>query len=177
MGARTAVFLDRDGTLIADKHYLNDPEAVELLDGAVDALRGFRERGHLLVLVSNQSGVARGLISKSELAAVHARLERELLRHALRFDGAYYCEHGPDDGCTCRKPAPGMLRSAAEDLGVDLGGSLMIGDKAIDVRAGRDAGCSAALLGDAALASACRADFFGPDWPSLLHAIPPTFAR
>ena len=172
----TAVFLDRDGTIIVDRHYPNDPEQVLLVDGVIGALRGFRTRGHRLIVVSNQSGVARGLISPEELNAVHQRMVQLLAQHEIQLDGAYYCQHGPDAACDCRKPAPGMLLAAARDLNVRLDGSLMIGDKVTDVQAGRAAGCTTALLGDASLGSESRADFHGPDWATLLLSIPAAFA-
>jgi D-glycero-D-manno-heptose 1,7-bisphosphate phosphatase len=142
----SAAFLDRDGTIIYDEDYLADPARVRLVPGAADALRALRRRGMLLVIVSNQSGVARGLIRADELAAVHARLEAVLRAEGIVLDGAYHCLHGPDDGCACRKPRPGMLLRAAEEHAIDLASSWMIGDKPSDVEAGRAAGCRAALF-------------------------------
>ena len=103
-----------------------------------------------LVIVTNQSGLARGLVTPAEAAAVQAEVERQFAAAGVRFAGVYVCPHGPDDGCRCRKPAPGMLRDAARDLGLDLARSLMIGDKAADVEAGQAAGCAALRFGPAA---------------------------
>jgi len=136
-----ALFLDRDGTLIRDTSYPRDPTLVELLPGAADALRAAREAGVRLVIVSNQSGVARGLITPAEAAAVQRRVVELFESEGVHFDGAYFCFHGPDDGCECRKPAPGLLLRAASELTLSLSGSMMIGDKASDVEAGRAAGC------------------------------------
>lgn len=143
--ARPALFLDRDGTLIVDVGYPKDPERVELLPGAAAALREARAAGYALVIVSNQSGVARGLVSTDEAARVQARVEERFGAEGVRFDGAYFCFHGPDDGCACRKPAPGLLLRAGEDLGLELSASVMVGDKPSDVQAGRSAGCAHAI--------------------------------
>lgn len=143
--ARRALFLDRDGTLIVDVGYPKDPDRVELLPGAAAALREARAAGYLLVIVSNQSGVARGLVTPEQAARVQARAEERFAAEGVRFDGAYFCFHGPDDGCGCRKPAPGLLLRAGEDLGVELSASVMVGDKPSDVQAGRSAGCEHAV--------------------------------
>jgi D-glycero-D-manno-heptose 1,7-bisphosphate phosphatase len=139
--ARRALFLDRDGTLIVDVGYPRDPEAVELVDGAADALRALQQ-GWALVVISNQSGIGRGLISEQQATAVHERFVARFAALGVRFAGFYYCPHAPDAGCACRKPAPGLLRDAAAELGLDLARSVMIGDKASDIEAGRAAGCA-----------------------------------
>ena len=138
---RPALFLDRDGTLIEDVGYPRDPGRVRLVPGAAGALARLARRGFALVIVSNQSGVARGLISAAEAEAVHAEVVRRFAAAGVAFDGAYYCYHAPDEGCPCRKPAPGLLLRAAGELGLDIGRSFMVGDKAIDVAAGEAAGC------------------------------------
>src|SRR5690606_20244849 len=126
--SRSALFLDRDGTLIVDVGYPRDPERVELVAGAVDALREL-QRDHALVIVSNQSGIGRGLIREDEAVAVHARVIDLFRAAGVTFAGAYYCPHAPEDRCRCRKPAPGLLEDAARELDLDLGRSFMIGDK------------------------------------------------
>lgn len=136
-----ALFFDRDGTLIDDVGHIRDPTQVRLLAGAAAALREVRKAGFFLVLVSNQSGIARGLVSRGEAAAVHRRVVAELALAAVDLDDARYCPHAPDAGCACRKPAPGLLLAAAHELGVDLAASFMVGDKDSDVEAGRRAGC------------------------------------
>jgi D-glycero-D-manno-heptose 1,7-bisphosphate phosphatase len=143
---RRALFLDRDGTVIEDEHYLRDPALIRFLPGALPALRAIAEAGYALVVVSNQSGVARGLITRDELARVHEAFA-ELLRAAgTPLDGAYYCEHGPDDGCACRKPKPGLIQRAIAELNLDPSLSYMIGDKERDCEAGLAAGCRALWL-------------------------------
>ncbi|HVH45906.1 MAG TPA: HAD family hydrolase [Labilithrix sp.] len=144
-----ALFLDRDGTLIRDVGYPRDPAAVELLPGAAVGLTTARELGYRLVIVSNQSGVARGFIQPGEARAVQARVEELFAREGVVFEGAWFCFHGPDEACRCRKPAPGMLVDAAELLGIDRSRSIMIGDKPSDIEAGVAAGCAAVGFGEA----------------------------
>ena len=149
-GLRPAVFLDKDGTLIDDVPYNVDPARVRLAAGAGEGTRALQAAGHALVVVTNQSGVARGLFAPAELAGVRARIE-ELL--GLRLDGFYGCPHHPEGrvaaytgACDCRKPRPGLLLRAARELGLDLARSWMVGDILDDVEAGSRAGCRTALL-------------------------------
>lgn len=143
-----ALFLDRDGTLIVDVGYPRDPDLVELLPGATEALQVASGLGYRLVIVSNQSGVARGLIQRSEARSVHERVALLFGREGVTFDAAYFCFHAPADNCACRKPKPGMLLQAKHDLGLDLGQCLMVGDKASDVEAGVAAGARAFSFGE-----------------------------
>jgi len=142
---RTAVFLDRDGTLIVDTGYPNDPDAVVLIDGAAAALRALPPE-LALVIISNQSGLARGLITPAQAAAVAARVQARFAAEGVTFAGAYHCPHAPDDGCACRKPAPGMLLQAARELYLDLAASIVVGDKPSDVDAAHNAGCRGGVL-------------------------------
>jgi D-glycero-D-manno-heptose 1,7-bisphosphate phosphatase len=146
MPSRRAVFLDRDGTIIHDRGYPRDPALVELLPGAANGLTILRERGLLLVVVSNQSGLARGLVTPAEAKAVHRRFLTCLAEQGLVLDGVYYCPHGPDEDCSCRKPAPGLILQAAAELKIDLSRSFMTGDKRSDVEAGIRAGCTSILF-------------------------------
>jgi D-glycero-D-manno-heptose 1,7-bisphosphate phosphatase len=139
-----ALFLDRDGTLITDVGYPRDPALVEPLPGAIDALREL-QHSWKLVIISNQSGIGRGLITGAEAAAVHARVVEVFAAGGVTFAGAYYCPHAPDAGCRCRKPAPGLLLDAAAELDLDLTTSAMIGDKPSDLEAGRAAGVARAI--------------------------------
>ena len=143
---RRAVFLDRDGTLIHDCRYPASGSEVRLLAGAGAALRGLSDDGWKLVVVSNQSGIGRGLVSESQARDVHGELCRQLAIAAVRLDGAYYCPHAPWERCTCRKPAPGLFNEAAEALGISLRHSLVVGDRSSDITAGRRAGCRAGIL-------------------------------
>lgn len=141
---RPVVFLDRDGTLIHDRpgYYLARPEEVRLYRGVPEALRLLRRAGYALVVVSNQSGLARGVLDETMLERVHARLKSLLRRGGARLDGIYYCPHHPDDGCRCRKPQPTLARRAARDLSLDLEGSFVVGDKRADVDLGRRLGAT-----------------------------------
>jgi histidinol-phosphate phosphatase family protein len=144
---RRALFLDRDGTLMVDTGYVRDPADVRLLDGVVATLVEARTLGFELVVVSNQSGVARGIISMDQLRAVQTCFEELLAKEGVTLDDVRFCLHGPDDGCSCRKPAPGMLLEAAKARGLDLPRSVMVGDRESDVSAGRAAGCTTILVG------------------------------
>jgi D,D-heptose 1,7-bisphosphate phosphatase len=161
---RPALFLDRDGTLMVDHGYVADPHDVALLPGVVQALADLQKAGYFLFLVSNQSGVARGLMTETQLTQVHERLTQILAEHDVRLDAAYYCLHGPDAGCSCRKPAPGMLLRAASEFDVDLGRSIMIGDKPTDVAVGRAVGCRTVHY---AAADPEDADLVTTDWQEI----------
>jgi len=137
-----AVLLDRDGTLVVDVPYNGDPAKVELMPGARDAVTRLRERGIPTALVSNQSGIARGLLDRSQVDAVNARME-ELLGP---IGPKAICPHGPDDGCDCRKPRPGLILRAAEALNVPPERCAVIGDVGADVQAAKAAGARGVLV-------------------------------
>lgn len=137
-----AVLFDRDGTLVVDVPYNGDPDRVRPVPGARAALDRLREAGLPLAVVSNQSGVARGLLTSEQVAAVNARVA-ELLGP---FDAVLVCEHGPDDGCACRKPRPGLVVEAARRLGVDPLQCVLVGDIGTDVEAGLAAGARPVLV-------------------------------
>ncbi len=142
-----ALYVDRDDKLVRYVPYNSDPDQVELLPGAARALRWVRDAGIPIVVVSNQSGIAQGLHGEAEVLAVNERL-RELLRaEGADVDAVYFCPHHPDHGppCACRKPEPGLLLQAAQELHLDLRRSLMVGNAARDLEAGRRAGCAAAV--------------------------------
>src|SRR3989338_2468431 len=132
------VFLDRDGTLIHDAHYLTDPAKVRFYAGVPAALRALRENGFKLVIVSNQSGIARGWVSKATVHRIHRRLSLILSRKfQVRFDGIYFCPHAPWDNCLCRKPKPGLIHQALKRLHLNPRGAYVIGDKLIDIHLGK----------------------------------------
>nr|WP_246350995.1 HAD family hydrolase [Deinobacterium chartae] len=150
---RPAVFLDKDGTLIEDVPYNVDPRRIRLMRGALEGLSALQRAGYALVVVTNQSGVARGLFAEEALGAVEARLRELLACAGVSLEGFYACPHHPEGRlsayaleCACRKPRPGLLLRAAEELGLDLAASWMVGDILHDVEAGRRAGCRALLL-------------------------------
>ncbi len=132
---RPVAFLDRDGTLMVDEGYVSDPGRVALIPGAAGALRRLANAGYALVVVTNQSGIARGYYSEADFAAVQARLETLLNAAGVRLDGVYHCPHHPDvtGPCRCRKPGLGMYRDAVRELGLGLSGALFFGDKPSDV--------------------------------------------
>lgn len=138
-GARAAVFLDRDDTVLIDEHYMNDPAQVRVIPGVGRALRRLQEAGFALVLISNQSGVGRGWITPGQVEAIQRRM-CELLP-GVTFSGFEYCFHRPDETCPCRKPKPLMIQRAAARLNIDLSRSAMVGDTPKDVQAGQAAGC------------------------------------
>jgi len=134
-----AVLLDRDGTIVRDEPYNGDPALVEALPGAKAALDELRGLGLGVALVSNQSGIARGLITRAQVEAVNARVVEML----GPFDVVLYCAHGPEDDCSCRKPQPGMLLEAMRTMGVDPHECVMVGDKNDDIEAAQAAGVRA----------------------------------
>ncbi len=134
--AQAAVFLDRDGTVIVEKHYLHDPAGVELLPGVVAGLRRMAGLGLRLVLVSNQSGVGRGYFGREDVERVNGRLVELLAAQGLRLDALYLCPHAPTEACDCRKPLPGLITRASRELGLNPAASFVIGDKLCDVDLG-----------------------------------------
>ena len=150
---KPAVFLDRDGVVIEDSHYLDDPSRVKLLPGAAETIAALNRAGWTIVVVTNQSGVARGLFSLDSVGAVHDHIATLLLQSFAKIDAFYFCPHHSEADvlefraeCECRKPKPGLLRCAARELGLELAASWMIGDRVSDLEAGAAAGCRTALV-------------------------------
>lgn len=148
-----AIFLDRDGTLIKEAEYLSDPAGVELLPGAAAGIRALRDAGYRVVVTSNQSGVARGYFDEDAVRRVNQRAQSLLEQSGAGLDGVYYCPHyaggevAPyNRACDCRKPEPGMLIKAAQDLDLDLGQSWVVGDKAADIAFGARQGLRTVLV-------------------------------
>ena len=146
--ANKAVFLDRDNTLIEDPGYMADPGKVKLLPGVELAMKSMAQAGYKMVVVTNQSGIARGLLTEEMLEKIHAELRRQLAAHDARYDALYYCPFHPEGtveeyakDSDLRKPQPGMLVKAAKELDIDLAQSWMVGDSARDIEAGQRAGC------------------------------------
>jgi D-glycero-D-manno-heptose 1,7-bisphosphate phosphatase len=146
MSKSPAIFLDRDGTMNEAVGYVNHSSRFSLFPWTVSAVRTIKEAGYLAVVVTNQSGVGRGYFSESLLDEVHHSLRSTLKEGGAELDGLYACLHGPEDACGCRKPKPGMLLEAAEDLEIDLTRSWMVGDTYRDLEAGWNAGARAALV-------------------------------
>jgi histidinol-phosphate phosphatase family protein len=141
-----AVFLDRDGTVNKEVHYLHHPDELRLIPGAAEAIRLLNQAQVPAILVTNQSGIGRGRFPKSAMEAVHEELCRQLGSEGAHLDAIYFCPHRPDECCDCRKPAPGLLIQAAREGNLDLTRSVIVGDKHCDLEAGRRAGCRTGLV-------------------------------
>lgn len=146
MSVKKFVLLDRDGTIIYEKHYLASPDGVELLPGAAEGLRMLQQAGYGLIVVTNQSALGRGYLTEDRLREIHAVLENALAEQQVRLDGILYCPHTPQDDCECRKPRLGMLRQAIAQFRFDPAGAIMIGDKPADIELGRRGGMKTVLV-------------------------------
>lgn len=173
---RGAVFLDRDGVMVEDVHYLSSPMQLRILPGVVQALRALQER-YFVVVVTNQSGIARGLLTENDLLTIHSELFRRLSAEGAIVDALYYCPHLPEGSiteyrleCDCRKPKPGMLLRAQHEWGIDLDRSFIVGDAPRDIQAGHRVGVKGILLGKAETTLA-EATLFAPDLISATRLI------
>jgi D-glycero-D-manno-heptose 1,7-bisphosphate phosphatase len=153
MNGKPAVFLDRDGVLNEDRGYVHRWEDFSFLPGAIDALRQLQQKGYLLVVITNQSAVARGLCAEADVLALHERMRTVLREQGIELAGIYHCPHHPQGSvpryaraCPCRKPEPGMILRAAQEHGIDLARSFLVGDKISDLEAGRAAGIPSLYL-------------------------------
>jgi D-glycero-D-manno-heptose 1,7-bisphosphate phosphatase len=144
--SRPAVFLDRDGTINEEMGYINHVSRFKLLPGVVDAIRLLNQAGLAVVVITNQSGAARGYFPPSLVPEVHRRLEAELAQGGAHLDGIYTCLHGPAEGCPCRKPRPTLLWQAARELDLDLSRSYLAGDRYKDVETAANAGVQGLLV-------------------------------
>ena len=140
-----AIFLDRDGTINIDHGYVHQIDDFEFIEGSINALKKLKEMGYLLVLVTNQSGIARGYFTEAQFLQLTEWMDWSLVEQGVDFDGIYYCPHHPDgkgefkEDCSCRKPKPGMLLDAMKALNIDPQQSIMVGDKIEDIKAGINA--------------------------------------
>ena len=167
MKLRPAIFLDRDGVVIDDAHHLSSPEQVRIIPGSAEAIASLNRAGWPVVIVTNQSGVARGLFTVDGLHAVHQHISDQLAGYGAKIEAYYFCPHYPTAEvpayravCDCRKPKPGMLLQAAEELRLDLARSWMIGDRETDLAAGAAAGTRTILVrtGNGSLTDATALD-------------------
>jgi len=140
------VLLDRDGTLIVERHYLSEPHQVELISGAAKGLRKLNRMGLGLAVITNQSGIGRGFFDKARLDLIHRRLCELLQAEGVHLNGLYFCPHRPEDACSCHKPRPGLVELAAKELGFDPKTSFLIGDKPCDLELGRRVGATTFLV-------------------------------
>ena len=144
--ANKAVFLDRDGTIARDVPYCRRPEDFEILPTVNEAIRLLNQDGFKVVVITNQSGIARGYFTEGILAQIHDKMKEELARDGARLDAIYYCPHHPDEGCECRKPGVALLLKAAEELDIDFRLSCVVGDMPMDIDAGKALGCRTVLV-------------------------------
>ncbi|RUM91290.1 MAG: HAD family hydrolase [Thermovibrio sp.] len=142
---KRAAFLDRDNTLIYDPGYIHEPDKVKLLEGVPEGLKLLKKNGFLLIVISNQSGIGRGYFKEEDFWAVNRKLQELLKPFGVQIDGFYFCPHKPKENCKCRKPKTFLIERAAEDFGVNVSESIVIGDKDSDVEMGFKAGCRLAV--------------------------------
>jgi len=161
-GENRAVFLDRDGTIVEDVGYLTSPDEMRLLPGAAAALKRLKSAGFLLLVVTNQSAIARGWLKEEQLEQIHRHLQQLLRREGVEIDDFFYCPHLPEGRvaryakvCSCRKPQPGMLLRGAAKWNVNLARSFAVGDSERDAQAGRRAGCYSILISPDSTSDTC----------------------
>lgn len=141
-----AVFLDRDGVLIEDTNYPGDPDAILFLPDVGTAVRILNQKGFKVIVISNQSGIARGYFPEENTRKINDKISKKLAAEGAHIDAFYYCPHHPDENCQCRKPKTGMLKQAQKDFEIDFKKSWMIGDDIKDAECGQNAGCKTILL-------------------------------
>jgi D-glycero-D-manno-heptose 1,7-bisphosphate phosphatase len=174
MTARRFALIDRDGTINVEKHYLSDPEQLELYPGVGAAIRRLNRLGLGVAVVTNQSGIARGYFDLKRLEQIHTRLYAMLESEGAAIDGIYICPHGPADSCDCRKPLPGMVAQAVAEHHFDPALSFMIGDKEVDVELGRAVGAVTFLVRTGhgpAHVEGTKADYVVDDLPEAVRII------
>ncbi len=141
-----AVFIDRDGTINEEVNYLDHPDQLRLLPRCAEAIKKINRQGIKTIVITNQSGIARGYFTEKSLHQIHDKLESLLAQDGAHLDGIYFCPHHPDDACDCRKPAPGMLKAASSEHAIDLAQSFVIGDKLTDVKLAQRVGAKGILV-------------------------------
>ncbi len=158
------VFLDRDGTICKDVHYMSRPELLELLPKVAEGIKLLNELGVKVIVVTNQSGITRGYFCEEDLKNIHEKMIAELSKKEAIIDDIYYCPHHPDDNCSCRKPRTGMLDRAKTDLKLDLNKCFIIGDRKLDIQAGQNAGCTTILVPGPETESNVDANYIATDF-------------
>ena len=141
-----AVFLDRDGTMAKDVNYCARPEDFKLFPNTAKAIKLLHEHGFKVIVVTNQSGIARGYFTEETLAQIHEKMKAELAKEGAWVDGIYYCPHHPNDNCDCRKPKPKLVLQAAKEHDIDLKHSFVVGDLDMDIGLGKAVGCYTILI-------------------------------
>jgi D-glycero-D-manno-heptose 1,7-bisphosphate phosphatase len=144
--SQRTVFLDRDGTIIEEKDFIKDPQEIEFISGSIQAIKILRNLGYKIIVVSNQSGVGRGILTEGMVKKVNRFFMGKLVEKNAPVDAIYYCPHHPDQNCDCRKPQTGMLKKAAQDHKLNLENAVVIGDKLTDVKLGKNIGAKTILV-------------------------------
>jgi histidinol-phosphate phosphatase family protein len=166
------LFLDRDGTVIEDRGYMGDPDLVRMIPGAGAALSALASEGWKLIVVSNQSGVGRGIISRQQMEAVQTRFLQLTESLGIPIADSYFCTHAPDETCECRKPSSFFLRRAALEHAIDLGASWMVGDRQSDIICGINAGCETIWLrNDIFPVAESLPAFIAKDWDEIYRRL------
>ena len=147
--ANRAVFIDRDGTIAKNINYCSRPEDFELLPHTAKAISLLNQHGFKVIVITNQSGIARGYFTEEMLAKIHEKMKSELAKEGAWVDAIYYCPHHPDDNCQCRKPEPKLALQAAKDHDIELDSSFVVGDLQMDIDLGKAIGCRTILIGTA----------------------------
>jgi len=143
-----AIFLDRDGVINKEVNHLSDPNNFEFIEGSIEALKILKQKGFLLIIITNQAGIARGLFTDETLKSIHNKMNKRLKQDGVELDDIFYCPHHPDFSgpCDCRKPNPGMIFNAKSKYNIDLNNSFMIGDTLKDIQTGIAAKCKTVLV-------------------------------
>lgn len=173
---RHYVVLDRDGTLIVDRHYLSEPNEVELIPGVVQGLKRLINKGLGLVVITNQSGIGRGFFDEAVLTKIHQRFCQLLADEEIYLDGIYFCPHVPSDKCCCRKPEPGLLYKAAGICGFNPKSCFVVGDKTSDIEMGQKVGATTLLVGSVSDrhvedSGICTPDYYAEGLQEVAHMI------
>jgi len=145
MGNR-AVFIDRDGTINVNFEYLDDPDNLMMYPTVAEGIKRLKDEGFNIIVITNQSGIARGYFSVETLAKIHQKMKNDLLKKGADVDAIYYCPHHPDENCDCRKPKTGLLKKAIKDFNIDVEKSYFIGDRMLDIEAGYNINCKTILI-------------------------------
>jgi D,D-heptose 1,7-bisphosphate phosphatase len=141
-----AIFIDRDGTIAYDTHYCSNPADFFLLSSVPEAIKLLNDQNLMVIVITNQSGIARGYFTETTLKAIHQKMKNQLERKGAHIDGIYYCPHHPDDNCECRKPKTALFLRAAREFNIDMNNSYVIGDLDIDIEAGKSLNCKTVLV-------------------------------
>jgi histidinol-phosphate phosphatase family protein len=165
-----AVFFDRDGTLAPDVPYCSRAEDFVLFGEAPQSIKLLNEAGFKVIVITNQSGIARGYFSERTLSAIHAKMCREFEESGARIDAIYYCPHHPEDDCECRKPKTMLFEKAVTDFGIDVEGSFVIGDTQMDISAGKAMGCKSVLVARGPVGPQLNIDHADFMAPNLMEA-------